>query len=174
MNEDLKPCYDLYSLWEMDDYSTKSLQSFHHKVYPNVSRVIDFNLKKVFFVDKERIAEDRIIDINRPLLDYEKKALWIKCQQVMNAEREIEMPYLPEKLTMYVELKGAGPIWYLGILYYKDDTPEKNIIPVKRYFKTDDLLLFNSGLWQEISHDEYMEVTRDVDKNTEQAEISKQ
>lgn len=163
MSEDLKPCYDIDSLWEADIiHYGREIVSFTHKDYPNVIRVIDYPNKRYFFIDKERISEDRIIDINRPLKDDEKRPMWIICQSIMNAEREITLPYIPEKLTMFIELKKVGETWYLGILYYKDDSPEKNVIAVKRYFKTSDVILFAQGLWQEISQNEFIDNTKET------------
>lgn len=164
MNEDLKPCYDMESLWVLDtDKSNMEVKCFVHKDYPNVLRIIDYPAMRWFFIDKERVSEERIIDINRPLKEHEKRPMWVICQQIINAEREIEMPYVPEKLTLYIELKekmGPDDSWYLGILYYKDDSKDKNIVPIKRYFKTSDIVLFAQGIWQEISQEEFMEVIK--------------
>ena len=69
--------------------------------------------------------------------------------RVIDAEKPIKMPYVPEELKVYIEDLGE----YVGVLYYMDSDEKKSVIPIKRYWKHDTGLIF-----KEVSQDEYVKV----------------
>ncbi len=133
MTEDARPLYDIESYWEMDDTMTRArVQAYKHKEYPSCYRLVDFANQDISFNDISRVH--KVIDIHSKLDEREVRELMPKILSVINAERPITMPYKPEKLTVYI-CKFDG---VLGILYYKVDTEEeKNVYPVRRYYKMD-------------------------------------
>lgn len=147
MNEDDNLVYDIESYWVMDASLTRARQQvFQHNEFKTLYRLVDFNEEIISFNDIARI--DQVIDINRKLLPREVKQLMPKLLSIINAERPITMPYKPEKLTLFIELFDET----LGVLYFKDDTAEKNVVAIKRFYKLDwDPVLY----FIEISPEEY-------------------
>lgn len=133
MNEDLKPLYDIESNWEIVD-GTDRIHIYEHKEYRDLVRVIDFKNETIHFVDRKRIRPKNVIDIDRALPELRKVRLMTQISRVMDAEKPVKMPYIPEKLKVYIEDFGE----YFGILYYMDNNPEKHLVQVKRYFKVTD------------------------------------
>lgn len=148
MNEDLKPCLDIESEWEISsEYGTRpGIQIFQHKMHKDLLRIIDYKNEVVYFTDRHRVKLNGIIDINKKIEPIRKAALTTFLNRVMDAEKPITMPYVPEKIKVYIE--DLGDI--LGVLYYMDSDPDKTLVPIKRYFK---LKHFQKP--EEISFDEY-------------------
>lgn len=148
MNEDLKPCLDIESEWEISsEYGTRpGIQVFQHKMHKDLLRVIDYRNQAFFFTDKHRVKLSGVIDINKKIEPIRKANLATFLNSVMAAEKPISMPYTPEKIKVYIE--DLGDI--LGVLYYMDSDPEKTLVPIKRYFKMEK---FQKP--EEISFDEY-------------------
>ena len=76
----------------------------------------------------------------------------------MDAEKPITMPYVPEKIKVYIE--DLGDI--LGVLYYMDSDPDKTLVPIKRYFKMEK---FQKP--EEISFDEYNALKEKIESEVE-------
>ncbi len=133
MTEDDKLVYDIESYWEMNLNLTQfRQQAFEHKEYKSLYRIIDFNDQTIRFNDIARIQ--KVIDIHSKLDENVIKEFMPKFISIINAERPITMPYKPEKLTLFVCMFDD----ILGVLYYKVDTEEeKNVYPIKRYYKID-------------------------------------
>ncbi len=139
LNEDLKPCLDIESEWEhwprfADDESPITRENVHvfsHKRYDALLRVIDFNTHTIHFTDRKRITVQNVIDINKKIEPIRKIMLTSFLIRIIDAEKPITMPYVPEKIKVYIE--DLGDI--LGVLYYMDSDPEKTLVPIKRYFK---------------------------------------
>ena len=166
MNEDLKPLYDIESNWEIVD-GTDRIHIYEHKEYRDLVRVVDFKNETIHFVDRKRIVPGNVIDIDQKLPELRKARLMTQISRVMDAEKPIKMPYLPEKLKVYIEDLGE----YFGILYYMDYKPDKHLVQVKRYFKVTDADKMGL-LFKEVPFDEFYKYgeERHVDKNTEQTE----
>ena len=167
MNEDLKPLYDIESNWEIVDGTTDRIHIYEHKEYRDLVRVIDFRNQTIHFVDRKRIVPGNVIDIDQKLPELRKVRLMTQISRVMDAEKPVKMPYIPEKLKVYIEDFGE----YLGILYYMDNNPEKHLVQVKRYFKVTDSNK-QGLLFKEVPFDEFYKYGEEhhVDKNAEQTE----
>ena len=148
MNEDMHPLYDIESYWQLTSGGPK-FQVFEHKEYRDLIRCIDFEHKIIFFSDRKRIEPGKIIDINRNLPEIRKIRIMPLISRVMDAEKIIEMPYLPEKLKVYIEDMDE----FIGILYYMDSDEKKTIKPIKRFFKAREGSNFLN--YDECSFDEY-------------------
>lgn len=148
MNEDLKPCLDIESEWEISpEYGTRpGFQIFQHKMHKDLLRVINYKEQTVHFTDRHRVKLSSVIDINKKIEPIRKANLATFLNRVIDAEKPITMPYVPEKIKVYIE--DLGDI--LGVLYYMDSDPDKTLIPIKRYFKMEH---FQKP--EEISFDEY-------------------
>lgn len=149
MNEDLKPCLDIESEWEVSsEYMPKKygLMVYQHKMHRDLIRVIDYKEQTVHFTDRHRVKLNGVIDINKKIEPIRKLNLATFLNRVIDAEKPITMPYTPEKIKVYIE--DLGDI--LGVLYYMDSDPEKTLVPIKRYFKMEH---FKKP--EEISFDEY-------------------
>ena len=131
MNEDLKPCYDIASDWELFPIQTPDVQLCQHKDYPELVRIIDFKKQTVTFKDINRTTPSKVIDIYRKVEPNEKLPIMPIVLQVLAEEKPISMPYIHEELSVYIQYDGSN----LGILYYKDTDEEKSIVPIKRFFK---------------------------------------
>lgn len=150
MNEDLHPLYDIESNW-IYSRGEDNIQVFEHKEYKQLLRVINFKDESIIFTDRMRVTPARVIDINKgKLLTLKRKAeLMTLIIRVIDAEKPIKMPYVPEELKVYIEDLGE----YVGVLYYMDSDEKKTVIPIKRYWKHDTGLIF-----KEVSQDEYVKV----------------
>lgn len=148
MNEDLKPCLDIESEWELapEFGSRPGVQIYQHKMHKDLLRVIDYGNKTFFFTDRHRVPLNGVIDINKKIELIRKANLARFLTRILDAEKPITMPYVPEKIKVYIE--DLGDI--LGVLYYMDSDPEKTLVPIKRYFKMEH---FQKP--EEISFDEY-------------------
>ena len=134
MNEDLKPCLDIETEWKLSSeygVSRSDVKIYQHKMHNDLVRVIDYGNKAFFFTDRHRVPLNGVIDINKKIEPIRKANLARFLTRVIDAEKPIEMPYVPEKIKVYIE--DLGDI--LGVLYYMDSDPEKTIVPIKRYFK---------------------------------------
>lgn len=148
MNEDLKPLYDIESNWELIG-GQKGIQVFEHKEYHHLLRLINYKEQTITFTDRLRLSPERIIDINKSL-DFKRKAkLQLLAYRVLDAEKPVTMPYIPEKLKVYVEDLDS----YVGILYFMDSDEKKTVKPIKRYFFED---VENRMMFTEVSQDEYI------------------
>lgn len=148
MNEDLKPCLDIESEWEISpEYGNRpGIQIFNHKMHKDLLRIVDFKNQEIHFTDRHRVQLSGVIDINKKIEQIRKANLARFLIRIIDAEKPITMPYTPEKIKVYIE--DLGDI--LGVLYYMDSDPEKTLVPIKRYFK---MKYFQTP--EEISFDEY-------------------
>ena len=131
MNEDLKPLYDIESLWEVRFNVPGRLVKYEHKEYPTLTRFVDFENHKYLFSDFSRVEPENIIDINKNIGMTRKVELQDIALRLVNMAKPITMPYLPEKMKVYVEDLGL----YVGFLYFRSDREPENMIPVKKFFK---------------------------------------
>lgn len=133
LNEDLKPCLDIESEWEISSvYATRpGVQVFSHKIHKDLLRIVDFKNQEIHFTDRHRVQLSGVIDINKKIEQIRKANLAAFLNRILDAEKPIAMPYIPEKIKVYIE--DLGDI--LGVLYYMDSDPEKTLVPIKRYFK---------------------------------------
>ena len=133
LNEDLKPCLDIESEWEISPiYATRpGIQVFNHKMYKDLLRIVDFKNQEIHFTDRHRVQLNGVIDINKKIENIRKAMLTSFLIRIIDAEKPITMPYTPEKIKVYIE--DLGDI--LGVLYYMDSDPEKTLVPIKRYFE---------------------------------------
>ena len=160
MNEDLRPLYDIKSNWRLIE-EQRGVQVYSHTEYSVLLRVIDFNNKMIHFTDRKRIEPGKVLDINKPLTIMDRGRLIIPIIKVMDAEKPIVMPYVPEKLKVYIE----DFLDIFAILYYMDSDEEKSIIPVKRYFKR------KNSSYEEISFEEYNKM-KEEKESVDQAQQS--
>lgn len=161
MNEDLKPCLDIESEWEVSsEYGTRpGIQIFQHKMHKDLLRIVDFKNQAFFFTDRHRVGLNSIIDINKKIEPIRKANLAAFLNRVIDAEKPITMPYVPEKIKVYIE--DLGDI--LGVLYYMDSDPDKTLVPIKRYFKMEH---FKKP--EEISFDEYNTLKEKMEESEDQ------
>ena len=130
MNEDLKPCYDIASDWELCPMQTPGVQLCQHRAYPELFRIIDFKKQSITFKDINRVTPSKVVDIYRPIKMDDKLSILPILLQVLTEEKPISMPYIHEELSTYIQYDGEN----LGILYYKDTDEDKSIVPIKRFF----------------------------------------
>lgn len=159
MNEDLKPCYDIASDWELLDLGYPNKQISQHKQCKDLYRILDFKEKTITFSDATRVKPEGIIDINRNIGLERKMTLCPLVIKVMAAEKPISMPYIHEEYKVYIEDIGEA----FGILYYKDNDEDESIVPIKRFFK---LLL---PLHEEITWTEFNAI-KEEKENVDQAQ----
>ena len=146
MNEDLKPCYDIESLWEVaGDISKPDFQVYRHKDCPHLYRLIDFKNKKVEFHDVLYVKPEGVIDINRKLSLKEKAEIMGLILGIMHEIKSITLPYVPETHKVYIQHEKNA----FGILYFKDNDEEESMVPIKRFFaiKRDPVLSFEEISW---------------------------
>lgn len=168
MNEDLKPCLDIESLWELSpDYPrTVRMQIFKHKDYKNLLRIVDFKEQVIIFRDTHRVKIQGVIDINKKLHNLRRANLANFLNRIMDAEKPISMPYVPENIKVYIEDIEKGHEEILGVLYYMDSDPEKTIVPIKRYFERND----RSFKYEEIPFDKYQEMKERLEEDVDQTQ----
>ena len=156
MNEDLKPCYDIPSLWEETHISKKGLVIHRHKDCSHLYRIADFNKHTIEFHDVLYVKPEGVIDINRKLSLKEKAEIMGLILGIMHEMKPITLPYVPEEHKVYIQHEKRA----FGILYYMDNDKEKSMVPIKRFFeiKRDPVLNF-----EEISWDRFREIAEEVE-----------
>lgn len=154
MNEDLKPCYDIPSLWEETDISKPDLVIHRHKDCQHLYRLADFKKHTIEFHDILYVKPEGVIDINRKLSLKERAEIMGLILGVMHEIRPISMPYVPVSYKVYIEYHNKA----LGILYFMDVDEDKSIVPIKRFFeiKRDPVLSF-----EEIGWDKFREIAEE-------------
>ena len=155
MNEDLKPLYDIQSLWGFPPTVIKDgmIHIYKHKLYPKLYRVIDFEREVVYFNDIGRVDATTIIDINKDIGVFRKNFLVPFTLQMLNELKPIKMPYVPEKIKVYVEDLGG----YVGLLYFKDTDEDESLVPIKRYFEV------KNGGFYEVDFESYNKYKEEMD-----------
>lgn len=168
MNEDLKPIYDFEADWECANppkrgsAKVQSVIIFENKVHKSLYRIIDLANQTVTFSDVERVS--RIKDIDKVLTktDDEKKnkeRFQPLVNMIIDELKPISMPYAPEKLTCFIEnFPGfdGGFDDTLGILYFREEKEDGNMIEAKRFFKINPEGVFPK--YDEISREVYDDV----------------
>lgn len=162
MNEDLKPCYDIPSLWEETDISKPDLVIHRHKDCQHLYRLADFKKHTIEFHDVLYVKPEGVIDINRKLTLKEKAEIMGLILGIMHDMKPITLPYVPEEHKVYIQHEKKA----FGVLYFMDNDEEKSIVPIKRFFKInrDPVLSF-----EEISWSEFREIAEEVEDNVDQA-----
>lgn len=147
MNEDLKPCYDLASLWEETDFSKKDIVIHRHKDCQHLYRLADFKKHTIEFHDVLYVKPEGVIDINRKLSLKEKAEIMGLILGIMHEMKPITLPYVPEEHKVYIQHEKKA----FGILYFMDNDAEKSMVPIKRFFKInhDPVLSFEEISWSE-------------------------
>lgn len=165
MNEDLQPCIDIESEWELVDSRglapDQPIKFYQNKNYESLYRIIDFAKQEVTFTDAKRINVDiGILDINHALSLERKRKLLPILLKVLNEKKPITLPYIHEELKVYIEDLGE----VIGFLYFMDNDEDKSLVPVKRFFKVHPFP--SSTQFEEISYYNYNEIKekKDVDK----------
>lgn len=165
MNEDLQPCIDIESEWELVDSRglapDQPIKFYQNKNYESLYRIIDFAKQEVTFTDAKRINVDiGILDINHALSLERKRKLLPILLKVLNEKKPITLPYVHEELKVYIEDLGE----VIGFLYFMDNDEDKSLVPVKRFFKVHQAP--SSIGFEEISYYNYNEIKekKDVDK----------
>ena len=146
MNEDLRPCLDIESLWEVaGDISKPDFPIYRHKDCPHLYRLIDFKKEKIDFHDVLYVKPEGVIDINRKLSLKEKAEIMGLILGIMHELKPITLPYVPETHKVYVQHEKNA----LGILYFMDTDKERSMVPIKRFFaiKRDPVLNFEEISW---------------------------
>ena len=141
MNEDLKPVYDFEADWIRCDNKNNNVIIFENKNLESLFRVINMREQTITFSDVERVS--RIKDIDKVLTktDDEKKnkeRFQPLVNMIIDELKPISMPYAPEKLTCFIEnFPGfdGGFDDTLGILYFREEKENGNMIEAKRFFK---------------------------------------
>ena len=141
MNEDLKPIYDFEADWMPCNHGNDKVLIYENKNLESLFRVINMKEQSVTFSDVERVS--RIKDIDKVLTktDNEKKnkeRFQSLINMVIDELKPISMPYAPEKLTCFIEnFPGfdGGFDDTLGILYFREEKENGNMIEAKRFFK---------------------------------------
>lgn len=150
MTEDNRPLYDIEGLWEMDMNIPGMVIKSHHKEYPHLYRLIDFEAQLYAFTDAKRVTAENIIDINKDIGIARKNLLSFKAMALISFIKPIVMPYKPEIIKVYVEDLGS----YVGFLYFRSNLEPDTMVPIKRYFKVIQDPVFNLV---EVSPDEFRE-----------------
>ena len=165
MNEDLKPLYDIESLWEVRFNVPGVMVKYEHKEYTALTRLVDFKNHRYLFSDFSRVEPENIIDINKNIGMTRKAELQEMALRLINTVKPITMPYLPEKMKVYVEDLGD----YVGFLYFRSDREPEDMIPVKKFFKVvrDPVINFFPVTWSEFNS--YKEELENVDKTQQGA-----
>lgn len=165
MNEDLKPCYDIESNWELVPEGCGELkQVYRHKDYHDLFRVIDFKKRTIEFRDTMRVTPANVIDIYKNIGLKAKAEIIGLVLRVIHEEKPILMPYAHEELKVFTEYHANT----LGILYYKDSDDDKSIVPIRRYFKK---IKDNSLTFEEISWSEFVKISTDKEaENVDQTQ----
>lgn len=148
MNEDLKPCYDLESSWEMvPEGCGGGKQVFRHNDDHNLFRVIDFKNKTIVFKDTLRVPPSNVLDIYRDIGLKAKAEIIGLVLKIIDETKPIKMPYVHEELKVFIEYHADT----VGILFYKDSDEDHSIIPIKRYFaiKRDPVRSFEEITWED-------------------------
>ncbi len=166
MNEDLKPCIDIESEWELIDSrgldpDQPRFKFYQNKNYESLYRIIDFEKQEVTFTDAKRINVGiGILDINHALSLERKRKLLPILLKVLNEKKPITLPYVHEELKVYIEDLDEA----VGFLYFMDNDEDKSLVPVKRFFKVHQAP--SSTEFEEISYYNYNEIRekKDVDK----------
>lgn len=165
MSEDDKPLYDIESYWEQTSGMVGVPVLFYeHSEYRDLKRIVDLRNQKVFFTDRKRVPTSNIIDINKAIPEIRKARIVTQAIRVLDAEKPISMPYVPEKIKVYVEDLGE----YLGILYYMDTDDEKSLVPIKRFFRSESKTTFIEVPFDE--YHKYKEEHENVDSDAGQTE----
>lgn len=162
MNEDLKPIYDFEADWIRCDNKNNNIIIFENKNLESLFRVINVNEQTITFSDVERVS--RIKDIDKVLTktDDEKKnkeRFQPLVNMIIDELKPISMPYAPEKLTCFIEnFPGfdGGFDDTLGILYFREEKENGNMIEAKRFFKINPDGVFPK--YDEISREMYDDV----------------
>lgn len=147
MNEDLKPCYDIASDWELDPGSNRSKMFYRHKSDENLYRIVDFANQTISFRDIARVPKKNVIDIYKKLDSDTKDELMGLIIGVIHEVKPITMPYIHEELKVYIEHHPGC----VGLLYFKDSDEEQSIVAIKRFFEItrDPVLSFKEISWNE-------------------------
>lgn len=147
MNEDLHPCYDIASDWEIVPFDTPGKQICRHKDCKSLYRIIDFKEQTIKFNDTERVRPAAVIDIYKNVPLKEKAEMMGLILNVMLEEKPISLPYIHEDLKVYIEKHDNC----VGLLYYKDSDAEESIVPIKRFFAIGRIpkLSFTEITWSE-------------------------
>ena len=162
MNEDLKPIYDFEADWIRCDNKNNNVIIFENKNLESLFRVINMREQTITFSDVERVS--RIKDIDKVLTktDDEKKnkeRFQPLVNMIIDELKPISMPYAPEKLTCFIEnFPGfdSGFDDTLGILYFREEKEDGNMIEAKRFFKINPEGVFPK--YDEISREMYDDV----------------
>ena len=141
MNEDLKPIYDFEADWMPCNHGNDKVLIYENKNLESLFRVINMKEQFVTFSDVERVS--RIKDIDKVLTktddeEKNKERFQSLINMVIDEIKPISMPYAPEKLTCFIEnFPGfdGGFDDTLGILYFREEKENGNMIEAKRFFK---------------------------------------
>lgn len=162
MNEDLKPIYDFEADWIRCDNKNNNVIIFENKNLESLFRVINMREQTITFSDVERVS--RIKDIDKVLTktddeEKNKERFQSLINMVIDEIKPITMPYAPEKLTCFIEnFPGfdGGFDDTLGILYFREEKEDGNMIEAKRFFKINPDGVFPK--YEEISREMYDDV----------------
>lgn len=162
MNEDLKPIYDFEADWMPCNHGNDKVLIYENKNLESLFRVINMKEQSVTFSDVERVS--RIKDIDKVLTktddeEKNKERFQSLINMVIDEIKPISMPYAPEKLTCFIEnFPGfdGGFDDTLGILYFREEKEDGNMIEAKRFFKINPDGVFPK--YEEISREMYDDV----------------
>lgn len=162
MNEDLKPIYDFEADWMPCNHGNDKVLIYENKRLDSLFRAINLKDQTVTFSDVERVS--RIKDIDKVLTktdDEEKNKERFQpiINMIIDEIKPIKMPYAPEKLTCFIEnFPGfdGGFDDTLGILYFREEKENGNMIEAKRFFKINPEGVFPK--YDEISREMYDDV----------------
>lgn len=162
MNEDLRPCYDIASDWELAEFQSPGKQISRHKDCQSLYRIVDFKEQSIKFNDTERVRPAAVIDIYKKVSLKEKAEMMGLILNVMCEEKPISLPYIHEDLKVYIEKHNTC----VGLLYYKDCDAEESIVPIKRFFAIGHIphLSFTEITWSEFYALSGKEDEENVDK----------
>lgn len=162
MNEDLKPIYDFEADWIRCDNKNNNVIIFENKNLESLFRVINMREQTITFSDVERVV--RIKDIDKVLTktdneEKNKERFQPLVNMIIDELKPISMPYAPEKLTCFIEnFPGFDGRFddTLGILYFREEKENGNMIEAKRFFKINPEGVFPK--YDEISREMYDDV----------------
>lgn len=162
MNEDLNPIYDFEADWTRCDTKNNNIIIFENKNLESLFRVINMREQTITFSDVERVS--RIKDIDKVLTktndeEKNKERFQPLINMIIDEIKPISMPYAPEKLTCFIEnFPGfdSGFDDALGILYFREEKENGNMIEAKRFFKINPEGVFPK--YDEISREMYDDV----------------
>ena len=171
MTEDQK-IYDYEKDWHPCQIGDGKLLYYVNDSLSTLYRIIDVKKQLYTFSDIGRVK--RIRDINLILTkdddEESNKKLYLQIvNRILDEIYPIEMPYLPQTLTCFIEaFPGfSGECDVLGILYFRDETngiEDAEMIECKHFYRIHPAVILGKPVYEEIDQSIYIKIKNKYDK----------